>query len=117
MTDEKEVALASLAVDYWKLLRSFERLANELPEDRSARLQAQSRFSASRLATHLEASGLQMVTFEGQLISPSMPVVAVNAEEVSGQEGITVESTIEPAIVAGSRVVLTGRVVAICEEK
>ena len=117
MTDEIEATLASLAVDYWKLLRSFERLAGEFPEDRSARLQAQARFSAGRLASHLEASGLQFATFEGQIISPSIPVVAINADEVGGLSVILVESTIEPAVVAGSRVILAGRVVAICGEE
>ena len=118
MTDNCEFALASLAVDYWKLLRSFEKLVSELPDEQSARLRAQSRFSASRLASHLELSGLQLVTFEGQHISPSMPVTAVNAEDVSGLEMIIVESTIEPAVVAGSRVILSGRVIAaICEDE
>lgn len=116
MTEDSEAAFASLASDYWKLLRSFERLASELPEERSTRTKAQARFSAGRLVSHLEAAGLQLVTFDGQVITPSLPVVAVNADEVGGHKLISVESTIEPAIVSGSRVVLMGRVIAICGE-
>ena len=112
MSADSETILGALAVDYWKLLRSFERLASETPIEKSARLQAQARFSAGRLSAHLEACGLQLATFEGQPISAELPVVAINADEFEGQLGVIVESTIEPAVVAGTRIVSVGRVVA-----
>lgn len=107
-----ETVLGALAVDYWKLLRSFERVAADAPPDKAVRLQAQARFSANRLTAHLEASGLNLVTFDGQAITAEMPIIAINADEFDGQPGIVVESTIEPAVVAGSRVISVGRVVA-----
>lgn len=107
--------VAALAVDYWKLLKSFERLASEMPEERSARLNAQARFSAGRLQTHLETYGLQLVTFEGQIIDPSMPIVAINADDLQDQQRVIVESTIEPAVVAGTKVISVGRVMASAE--
>jgi hypothetical protein len=112
MSADADTIVGALAVDYWKLLRSFERLASEAPADKSARLQAQARFSAGRLSTHLEAYGLQLATFEGQVIAAGMPVVAINANEFEGQPGVIVESTIEPAVFAGARIVSVGRVVA-----
>lgn len=112
MSADAETILGALAVDYWKLLRSFERLASDAPAEKSARLQAQARFSAVRLSAHLEACGLQLVTFEGQQIAAEIPVIAINADEFDGQSGVIVESTIEPAVVAGSRIVSVGRVVA-----
>lgn len=112
MKADAETILGALAVDYWKLLRSFERLATEASAEKSARLQAQLRFSSGRLSTHLEACGLQVVTFDGQAIAPELPVVAINADEFEGHSGVIVESTLEPAIVAGSRVVSIGRVIA-----
>lgn len=112
MSADEEKIVGALAVDYWKLLRSFERLASEAPADKKARLEAQVRFSAARLAAHLEGYGLQLATFEGQVIAAEMPIVAINADEFVGQPVVIVESTIEPAIVAGARIVSVGRVVA-----
>lgn len=112
MGSDAETILAALAVDYWKLLRSFERLASDAPADKSARLQAQARFSAGRLSSHLDACGLQLATFDGQAIAAEMPVVPINADELEGEPGVVVESTVEPAVVAGARIISVGRVVA-----
>lgn len=112
MTTECDEVVAALVVDYWKLLRSFERLAAELPEARAERLQAQARFSTGRLQAHLDAFGLQLATFDGQRIEPSLPIVAINADELEGEADPVVESTVEPAVVAGSRVISIGRVIA-----
>lgn len=112
MNADSEKVFASLAIDYWKLLRSYERLVAEAPAGAAARLEAQARFASGRLAAHLESYGLQLVTFEGQLLSPQMPVVAINAEDFEGHDNLMIESTIEPAIVAGSRVVSVGRIIA-----
>ena len=112
MTTDTHEVIAALAVDYWKLLRSFERLACEMPEGRADRLQAQARFSTGRLQTHLEACGLKLATFDGQAIDPALPVVAINADEMEGVSNAIVESTVEPAVVAGPRVISIGRVIA-----
>lgn len=112
MTVEGQEVMAALAVDYWKLLRSFEKLAEEMPEGRAARLQAQARFSNGRLHSHLEACGLQIATFDGQQISASLPIVTINADEMEGIADPIVESTVEPAVVAGAQVISLGRVIA-----
>lgn len=112
MSADTDTIIGALAVDYWKLLRSFERLSAEASSEKLPRLQAQARFSAGRLSSHLDAYGLQLATFDGQEITPSMPIIAINGDELEGASGIVVESTIEPAIVAGSRIILVGRVLA-----
>jgi len=112
MNLDTETILGAMAIDYWKLLRSFERLASDAPTGKSARLEAQARFSAARLSSHLDDCGLRLVTFEGHTITAEMPIVAINADEFEGQPGVVVESTIEPAVIAGSRIVSVGRVVA-----
>ena len=101
-----------MAVDYWKLLRAFERAVGEVPEARAARFQAQARFAASRLATHLDAGGLHLGTYEGQAITPAIPVVALNADDLADEVRVVVESTVEPAVIAGNRVLALGRVIA-----
>ncbi len=112
MSDDSERVFAGMAIDFWKLLRSYERLVMDAPAAATTRLEAQARFAAGRLAAHLESYGLQLVTFEGQPLSPQLPVVAINAEDLEGCDNLVIESTIEPAIVAGSRVVAVGRIIA-----
>lgn len=112
MSLNDETVIGAIAVDYWKLLRSFERIAADAPPDRAARLQAQLRFSAARLETHLASQGMQLATYDGQVITAALPVVAINADEFDGKSGVVVESTIEPAVIAETRIVSVGRVVA-----
>lgn len=142
-----EATLCALALDTWKLLRAYERLAAQvsatqqsgirqsatqqpapqLPARPSSgiageRLMAPARYADARLATHLESAGLHFATFEGQEITPQIPVVAINADDLGTRDDtdneattprrIVVGSTLEPAIVAGARVLVMGRVIA-----
>lgn len=102
---------ASLAVDYWKLLRTCERMISSLPLDKSTRLGAQARYSAGRLEQHLGDLGLQLLTYEGQPFGPELPAVAVNSEEIDGHEGLVIESAVEPAVISDGRVIQTARVI------
>lgn len=101
---------AELAVDYWKLLKVCERLMVGLPEDRRKRVEAQLRFSASRLDTHLKALSVELHTFEGMPFGPELPAVAINADEFDSAENLLVESAIEPAVIIHDRVFQNARV-------
>ena len=109
---ELEHTLAALAIDYWKLQRAFERLVLEVASERKPRLLAQARFTAGRLATHLEAAGMEVACFDGQEITPSVPVTAINAEEYPNAGRLVIADTLEPTIVVGSRVLAVCRVIA-----
>lgn len=117
MQTDHELVIAGLAVDFWKLLRSFERAIGDMPADKVDRLNAQVRYAAGRLARHLEQCGLQVVTFDGEPITPAIPVIAINADELGDDGRVVVQSTIEPAVVAGSRVLSTGRVIGAMGEE
>jgi len=106
-----ENAVAALAVDYWKLLRAFEALVPQAGPERAARLSAQARFAAGRLTSHLEAAGLVLASFEGVEITPEIPVVAINADELADSGPAFVADTLEPAVLAGQRVIAMARVV------
>lgn len=137
-----EATLCALALDTWKLLRAYERLAAQVSATQQSgiqqsapqhsarpssgiageRLMAPARYADARLATHLESAGLHFATFEGQEITPQIPVVAINADDLGTRDDtdneatttrrIVVGSTLEPAIVAGARVLVMGRVIA-----
>ena len=77
-TDNSEIqnsTAAELAVDYWKLLKVCERMMKSLPEDRRKRAGAQVRFSATRLENHLDALGIELLTFEGAQFGPELPAI------------------------------------------
>lgn len=102
---------AELAVEYWKLLRAFERTIERLPPEHVARTAAQLRFSAGRLDALLKEGGLRLVTFEGQAYEPNLPVTALNADDFSDGDRLAIETTVEPAVVRDMSVLLLGKVV------
>lgn len=107
-----ESIFAAMATDYWKLLRSFERIAASAPPKSSNRLLAQARFAGSRLSGHLATAGMELAIFDGQEITPTIPVVAINADECGDYKRIVVASTVEPAVVSDGKVIIQARVIA-----
>lgn len=105
-----DIVLARLAVEYWKLLRSFEKARDMAPQDAKVRLSAQGRYAAGRLDALLSDAKMRLVSFDGSLFEINLPATAINSEDVSGLEGAFVERTIEPAVLSGMNVVLMGKV-------
>ena len=103
--------LAHLVVEYWKLLRAFERAIDRLPHEHVPKTAAQLRFSAGRLESLLKEGGLNLVTFDGQKFEPNIPAAALNAEDFSDDELLAVDRTVEPAVVENMTVLLLGKVV------
>lgn len=107
---------AALAVEFWKLLRAFERAGERLPREQTARAAAQARFSASRLEGLLREAGLSLVHLDGREFEPSLPATAINIEDFEGAENLLVDMTVEPAVVQGMQVILMGKVLLKREE-
>jgi hypothetical protein len=103
-------AASRLLIEYWKLLRSYERTAGELPEAKAEKVNAQIRYSAQRLDQILEAESIRLVCFDGEPFTPELPVSAINAEDLEGCEETSVERTIEPTLLQGGSVLHTGKV-------
>lgn len=106
-----DMTLARLAVEYWKLLKAFERTIGRLPHQHVAKTTAQLRFSSSKLDFLLKERGLNLVTFDGKKFEPNIPATALNAEDFSDDEILIIESTVEPAVVENMNVLLMGKVV------
>ena len=103
-------AASRLLVEYWKLLRSYERASGDLPEGKAEKVAAQIRYSAQRLDQILTDASIRLVCFDGEPFSPELPVSAVNAEDLEGCEHPTVERTLEPTLLQGGSVLHTGKV-------
>lgn len=108
---DNNMTLAHLAVEYWKLLKAFERTIGRLPQEHVARSTAQLRFSAGKLDSLLKDGGLNLVTFEGQKFEPNIPATALNVDDFTDGEILTIETTVEPAVVENMNVLLLGKVV------
>jgi hypothetical protein len=108
---DNNMTLAHLAVEYWKLLKAFERTIGRLPQEHVARSTAQLRFSAGKLDSLLKDGGLNLVTFEGQKFEPNIPATALNVDDFADGEILTIETTVEPAVVENMNVLLLGKVV------
>ena len=108
-----DLTLAKLAAEYWKLHRSFERMADLMPPDTRARHLAQARYAATRLETLLQEERMKVVSFDAQPFEVNLPAVAVNAEDVAGLDRLVVERTVEPAVMRDMDVILTGKVLLV----
>jgi hypothetical protein len=105
-----DTVLAHLAVEYWKLLRSFEKARELAPPDAKVRLSAHARYAAGRLEALLSDAEMRLVSFDGISFEINLPAIAINGEDVSGLETVIVERTIEPAVLSGMNVILMGKV-------
>jgi hypothetical protein len=103
-------AIAELASEYWKLLKSFERAVAVAPDDARARLSAHARYAHNKLETILATVGMRVVAFDGLPFEFNMPAVAINADEYVDVENVVVERTLEPAVISDMAVIITGKV-------
>lgn len=99
-----------LIIEYWKLLRAFERVIPRLPVEHLGRSAAQARYSAARLAELLEAGGMKIMTFDGMAYEPTLAATAVNLTPEDDGQPMVVTATLEPAIMRGFAVVALGKV-------
>ena len=101
---------ALIASEYWRLIRSFERAISHAAPGTKDRLTAQVTYSEGRLEKLTQELGLRIVTFDGVMFEPNLPAVAINGDEYASTENLTVERTIEPAVIQDTKVILMGRV-------
>jgi hypothetical protein len=100
-----------LAIEMWKLLRAYERVLVELPEDKAPKRAAQYRYSSGRLEALLQNAQLKMLTFEGQKFTANLPVSPLNADEMADMGDLVIESTVEPTIIGENVILHVGKVI------
>jgi len=105
-----KIQFARLSIEYWKLLRSFERALELVAVDKQPGLIAQRRYSSNRLEAILKECDMQIIAFDGMAFEVNIPAAAVNGDEFSPEETLFVERTIEPAVVSQMSVIVLGRV-------
>jgi hypothetical protein len=101
-------AMAELAVHYWKLCLAFERELAFVPENRLQSGEAMLRFARRKLETILDRHAMRVVTFDGELWSPALPVSPINPDDVDTDA--IVDATIEPTIMGHDAPIIAGKV-------
>jgi hypothetical protein len=107
-----EVALAHLAVEYWKLVRTLERAVSLTPESDRERLASQARYAVARFETILAEQNMSIREFDGLDFAVNLPVSPVNGNDFQGScDGeLVIERTIEPTVLSDMRVIVAGKV-------
>ena len=108
--DEIHPAVVALVTDHWRLLRSFTRVVDQLPEASKARVAAQARFHQSRLESVLAGLGLTLATYEGRAFDGSLPPTAQNADDFTEDQALVVQETVEPTLIFANRILHGGKV-------
>ena len=108
---DRHVGLIKLSIEYWRLLRLLEKAVKNQPFDKQASANAQLRYALSRLEDILKENGFRLISYGHTPYSPNLPVTVVNKEDVSGNENLVIEETLEPTILAGGNVVTMGKVI------
>ena len=103
--------MASLAVEYWRLLRLCKRTLMEQPPEKQVKGIAQVRYAFNRLVSILEENGIRLIAYEGEAYTPNLPVSVVNSDEFKNSGDLFIDQTLDPTLVRDGNVLVVGKVV------
>ena len=113
MTEDPKMinSFAQLAGDYWRLLRSYERLIAESSPENHNRLKSNYRNAERKLTTALNDHDIQIVSYEGKEYSPNRAVTVVNGDEFDDNQQLIINQMMEPTGTLGDRVLSMGKAI------
>lgn len=102
-------ALAQLASEYWRLLRSHKSLMANFPPNN--RTMSTYRNSERKLNTILEDQGIKIISYEKQEYSPNLAIKVLNNDEFETNEGLEISQMMEPTVMQGERILIMGKAI------
>lgn len=93
-----ERSLIDLAVESWRFSRLFSRVVSKLDVGESSRYVNQLRYFQKKLEDSLGATGLTLVSIEGQPYDPGMAASALNLGDFGPDDELLVDQMVEPII-------------------
>lgn len=93
-----ERSLIDLAVESWRFSRLFSRVVSKLDVGESSRYVNQLRYFQKKLEDSLGATGLILVSIEGQPYDPGMAASALNLGDFGPDDELLVDQMVEPII-------------------
>lgn len=98
MTGALEGSLIDVAVESWRMSRTFARIVSKLDAGEANRYAGQLRFYLKRLDDALATAGLKIVNLEGELYDPGMAATALNIADFGPDDVLRVDQMLEPVI-------------------
>lgn len=107
-TEAMQRAMASMAVESWRLSKAFLRVLGKFDANEQGRYINQLNWFNKKSNETLEQVGLKMVIIEGQAFDTGMAATPLNMDEFAPDDELVVDQMIEPIIMGKNGVVKMG---------
>ena len=106
-----ETTLASLAIESWRLSKSFERLLIKSDPMEQRKYKSKLSWFNKNLKETLEEANLKFINLENQRYDTGAAVTAINLDDFKPDDELEIDKMIEPIVMSNEGVLMTGTVV------
>ena len=106
-----ETTLASLAIESWRLSKSFERLLIKSDQMEQRKYKSKLSWFNKKLNETLEEANLKFINLENQKYDTGSAVTAINLDDFQPDEDLEIDQMIEPIVMSNEGVLIAGTVV------
>ena len=103
-------ALIDMSIESWRFAKLFNRVLTKLDAGEAPRYANQLRYFLKRIDENLEASGMRLVSLEGQPYDPGVAASALNIADFGPEDNLVVDQMMEPIIMGSMGLVRAGTV-------
>ena len=106
-----ETTLASLAIESWRLSKSFERLLTKSDPKEQRKYKSKLSWFNKKLNETLEEANLKFINLENQKYDTGAAVTAINLDDFKPDDDLEIDQMIEPIVMSNEGVLRAGTVV------
>ena len=106
-----ETTLASLAIESWRLSKSFERLLIKSDPMEQRKYKSKLSWFNKKLNETLEEANLKFINLENQKYDTGAAVTALNLDDFQPDDVLEIDQMIEPIVMSNEGVLIAGTVV------
>ena len=106
-----ETTLVSLAIESWRLSKSFERLLIKSDPMEQRKYKSKLSWFNKKLNETLEEANLKFINLENQKYDTGAAVTAINLDDFQPDEDLEIDQMIEPIVMSNEGVLRAGTVV------
>ena len=106
-----ETTLVSLAIESWRLSKSFERLLIKSDPMEQRKYKSKLSWFNKKLNETLEEANLKFINLENQKYDTGSAVTAINLDDFQPDEDLEIDQMIEPIVMSNEGVLIAGTVV------
>ncbi len=104
-------AITSMAIEFWRFSRVFDRLLTKLDAGEQKRYKSQLRWFIRKIEESLEQVDLRIVNVEGHPFDPGMAATPLNIEDFDSEDSLIVDQMLEPIIMGKDGLVKMGTII------